>query len=89
MPLASVNGSFVVAMELNTNTGAAFDTTDTPNWDVTDVSMLTSIHTIDSSLANSYAKHILNGNNISFHTKSMVATKHLITSSSLTIPIVR
>ena len=79
----------VCELELNADTGAAFDTTNTPNWDITDVSMLTSIHTIDSSLANSYAKHILGGNSISYHTKSMVTTKHLITDSTFTIPIVR
>ena len=89
VPLALVSGGFVVEMELNSDTGAAFDTTNTPNWDITDVSMLTSIHTIDSSLANSYAKHLLGGNSISYHTKSMVTTKHLITDSTFTIPIVR
>ena len=51
--------------------------------------MLCSMQSIDSSLANSYAKHILGGNNINYHTKSMVTTKHLITGSTFTIPIVR
>ena len=89
VPLALVSGGFVVEMELNADSGAAFDTTNTPQWDVTEVSMLCSLHTIDSSLANSYAKHILSGNSISYHTKSMVVTKHLITDSTFTIPVVR
>ena len=89
MPLSLVSGGFVVELELNADTGAAFDTTNTPNWDITDVSMLCNIHTVDSSLANSYAKHILSGNSINYHTKSMVVTKHLITDSTFTIPIVR
>ena len=72
IPLSLVSGGFTIEMELNADTGAAFDTTNTPNWDITDVSMLASIHTIDSSLANSYAKHILSGNSIRYHTKSMV-----------------
>ena len=90
VPLALVSGGFTIEMELDADTGAAFDVSSNPaNWDITDVSMLTSIHTIDSSLANSYAKHILSGNSISYHTKSMVVTKHLITDSTFTIPIVR
>lgn len=88
IPLALVSGGFVIQMELNADSGAAFDTTNTPNWGITDVSFLANIHTIDSSLANSYAKHILGGNSISFSTKSMVVTKHLITDSTFTIPIV-
>ena len=88
MPLNLVSGGFVVELELNADTGAAFDTTNTPNWDITDVSMLCNIHTVDSSLANSYAKHILSGNSINYHTKSMVVTKHLITDSTFTIPTV-
>ena len=51
--------------------------------------MLCTIHDIDTSLNSSYAKHILSGNSINYHTKSMVVTKHLITDSTFTIPIVR
>ena len=37
-------------MEINADTGAAFDvSSNAANWDLTDVSMLTSIRTIDSS----------------------------------------
>ena len=68
---------------MNSDTGAAFDvSSNAANWDITSVSMLCNLHTVDSSLANSYAKHILSGNNINFHTKSMVVTKHLITDST-------
>ena len=90
VPLNLVSGGFVIELELNADTGAAFDvSSNAANWDITDVSMLCNLHTVDSSLANSYAKHILSGNSINYHTKSMVVTKHLITDSTFTIPIVR
>ena len=85
-----VSGGFVVEMEFNGDSGAAFDvSSNAANWDITDVSMLCTIHDIDTSLSSSYAKHILSGNSINYHTKSMVVTKHLITDSTFTIPIVR
>jgi hypothetical protein len=77
MPLSLVSGGVVIEMEL-ADVDQAFDSsTNTPNWEIKDVSMLCSMHTVDSSLANSYAKHILGGNSINFHTKSMVSTKHV------------
>ena len=90
MPLSLVSGGVVLECELSSDSGQAFDvSTNAANWDITDVSMLANLHTVDSSLANSYAKHILSGNSINYHTKSMVVTKHLLTDSSFTIPIVR
>ena len=89
MPMSLVSGGLVIEMELSADVDQAFDNTNTPNWELKDVSMLCSMRTIDSSLANSYAKHMLSGNSINFHTKSMVTTKHLITKSTFTIPIVR
>ena len=89
VPLALVSGGWTVEAELNADSGAAFDTTNTPNWDITSVSMLCNLHTVDSSLANSYAKHILSGISINYYTKSMVVTKHLIQDSTFTIPIVQ
>ena len=89
MPLSLVSGGIVIECELSADVDQAFDNTNTPNWEIKDVSMLCSMHTVDSSLANSYAKHVLSGNSINFHTKSMVTTKHLITGSTFTIPIVR
>ena len=69
IPLALVSGGFVIEAELNADTGAAFDvSSNAANWDITDVSMLATIHTIDSSLANSYAKHILSVTSMSYHT---------------------
>ena len=79
----------MIEMELSADVDQAFDPNNTPNWELKDVSMLCSMHSVDSSLANSYAKHVLSGNSINFHTKSMVTTKHLITGSTFTIPIVR
>jgi len=88
IPLSLVSGGVTLECEL-ADVDQAFDATNTPNWEIKDVSMLCSMHTVDSGLANSYAKHILGGNSINFHTKSMVSTKHLITGSTFTIPIVR
>ena len=79
----------MIELELSSDGGQAFDTTNTPNWQIKDVALSCNIHTIDSSLANSYAKHILSGNSINYHTKSMVVTKHLRTDSSFSLPIVR
>ena len=89
VPLSLVSGGWTVELELAADSGQGFDTTNTPNWDITDVSMLCNLHTVDSSLANSYAKHVLSGNSINYHTKSMVVTRHLVTNSTFTIPIVR
>ena len=87
--MSLVSGGLVIECELSADVDQAFDNTNAPNWELKDVSLLCSMHTVDSSLANSYAKHILGGNSINYHTKSMVTTKHLITGSTFTIPIVR
>ena len=80
----------MVEMEVNADSGASFDvSSNAAKWDISDCSMLCTIHDIDSSLSSSYAKHILSGNSINFHTKSMVVPKHLITDASFTIPLVR
>jgi len=89
MPLSLVAGGVVIEMEL-ADVDQAFDVSaHAADFEIKNVSLLCSMHTIDSSLANSYAKHILGGNSINYHTKSMVVTKHLITGSTFTIPIVR
>ena len=90
MPLSLVSGGVVIEMEVNADAGAAYDVSTNPaNFDITNVSLACNIHTVDSSLANSYAKHILSGNSINYHSKSMVTTKHLITDSSFSLNIVR
>jgi hypothetical protein len=90
MPLSLVSGGVVIEMELSSDINQAFDSsTHAANFELKDVSLLCAMHTVDSSLANSYAKHILGGNSINFHTKSMVTTKHLVTGSTFTIPVVR
>ena len=72
MPLSLVSGGVTIEMEL-ADSDQSFDTSVNPaSWEIKDVSLLCSMHTIDSSLANSYAKHILSGNSINFNTKSMV-----------------
>ena len=89
VPMSLVSGGLVIECELSGDIDQAFDNTNTPNWELKDVSMLFSMHTVDSSLANSYAKHMLGGNSINYHPKSIVTTKHLITNFTFTIPIVR
>ena len=76
LPMSLVSGGLTIEMELSADVDQAFDNTNTPNWEIKDVSMLCSMHTVDSSLANSYAKHVLSGNSINYHGKSMVTTKH-------------
>ena len=89
IPLSLCSGGVTVEMELSADSGQAFTTTNTPTWSIKDVALSCTLHQIDQSLSSSYAKHILQGNSISYHTKSMVCTKHLITGSSFTLPIVR
>ena len=60
------------------------------NWVVQDVSLLGTLHTIDSALANNYASHVLKGNPLHLHFSSVVASRHLITNgSNFTISLVR
>ena len=88
--MSLVSGGLVIECELSADIDEAFDgSDDTPNWELKDVATLCSMHTVDSSLTNSYAKHVLSGNSIDYHTKSMVTTKHLITGSTFTTPIER
>ena len=89
VPLNLCSGGVTIEMELSSDVGQAFDATNTPAWSIKDVALSCTLHQIDSSLANGFSKHILSGNNINYHTKSMVCAKHLITGSSFTIPIVR
>ena len=50
-----------------------------PNGRCTTCSMLCYLHTLDPSHAHSYRKHTSLDHSINYHTKSMVASKHLIT----------
>ena len=59
------------------------------NWICQDVSLLANLHTIDSSLANSYASHVLKGNPLHLHFTSVVATRHIAPGPSFAINLVR
>ena len=59
------------------------------NWIVQDVSLLANLHTIDSSLANSYASHVLKGNPLHLHFTSVATTRHIAPGPSFTINLVR
>jgi hypothetical protein len=61
-PLSLVSGEVALEMELSSDAAQAFDITGvgsaagSSDWEVTDMSMFCNIHTVDSNLANSYAK---------------------------------
>ena len=59
------------------------------SWIVQDVSLLGNLHTIDSTLANSYASHVLKGNPLHLHYVSVVTTRHIAPGPSFTINLVR
>ena len=89
LPMALVSGGLCLELEV-ADAGQAFDvSTNAANFDISDVALAASMHQIDSSLQNSYAKHLLSGNSINYNTKSMTCTKHLLTDSSFSINLVR
>ena len=59
LPVHLISGGLVLEFELDEK-NAAFEEA-AANWILQDVSLLGTIHTIDSSLANSYASHVLKG----------------------------
>ena len=87
LPLHLISGGLVLEFELDdadtcfTGTGNSFD--------LTDVRLYANMHTIDSALANSYASHVLRGNPLTVHFKSVVASRHLVNGSSFDINLVR
>ena len=50
---------------------------------------MANLHEIDSSLANSYASHVLRGGPLHVHYSSVVASMHLLSGPSFTINLVR
>ena len=59
------------------------------NWVLQDVSLLGTLHELDSALANSYASHVLNGNPLHLHYTSVVSSRHIVPGPSFTINIAR
>ena len=59
------------------------------DWQITDVSLLANLHETDSSLANSYAAHVLKGNPLHLHYTSVVCSRHLLPGPMLSVNLVR
>ena len=86
LPLHLISGGLVVELELD-DYGVAF--AETGPFIITDVSLLANLHEIDSSLANSYASHVLKGGPLHIHYSSVVSSRHLLTGPSFTVNLVR
>ena len=76
----------MVELELE-DFGCAF--AETGPYIITDVHLLANLHEIDSSLANSYASHVLRGGPLHIHYSSVVSSRHLVSGSSFTINLAR
>ena len=87
IPVHLVSGGLVLEFELD-DKAAAFAESDA-DWIVQDVSLLASLHTIDSGLANSYASHVLKGNPLHLHYTSVVSSRHIVAGPTFTINLVR
>ena len=59
------------------------------NWILQDLSLLGTLHEIDSALANSYASHVLKGNPLHVQYTSVYSSRHLVPGPSFTINLVR
>ena len=82
-----ISGGLILEFELD-DADTAFNETGV-SYEITDVKLLATLHTIDSALANSYASHVLKGNPLHLHYSSVVASRHLVNGSSFTISLVR
>ena len=70
LPLHLISGGLVLEYELE-DFGCAF--AETGPYIITDVHMLANLHEIDSSLANSYAAHVLRGDRYTYTTAQLSA----------------
>ena len=59
------------------------------DWQITDVALLANVHEIDSSLANTYAQHVLRSSPLHLHYSSVVASRFLVTDASFDLNMVR
>ena len=79
LPLHLISSGLVLELELE-DYGVAF--AETTPFIVTDTHLLGNLHEIDSSLANSYASHVLRGGPLHIHYSSVVSSRHLVSGSS-------
>ena len=82
-----VSGGIILEFELD-DADTAFNESGV-SYEITDVKIFATLHTIDSALANSYASHVLKGNPLHLHYSSVVSSRHLVTGSNFTISLVR
>ena len=87
IPLHLVSSGIVMEFELDDADTAFLETG--VNFEITDVKLYATLHTIDSALANSYASHVLRGNPLHLHYTSVVSSRNLVPGSSFSISLVR
>ena len=86
LPLHLISGGLVVELELE-DVGVAF--AEATPFIITDTHLMANLHEIDSSLANSYASHVLRGGPLHIHYSSVVSSRHLVSGSSFSLNLVR
>ena len=87
IPTHLLAGGIIIELDLD-DADTAFVQSNT-DWQITDVALLANVHEIDSSLANTYAQHVLRGSPLHLHYSSVVASRHLVTEASFDINLVR
>ena len=87
IPMHLLSGGLILEFELD-DADVAFDESSV-SFEITDVKLFATLHTIDSALANSYASHVLKGNPLHLHYSSVVGSRHLVNGSNFTISLVR
>ena len=86
LPLHLISGGLVIEAELDDH-AVAF--AENGPYIITDVSLLANLHEIDSSLANSYASHVLRGGPLHVHYSSVVSSRHLLSGPTFSVNLVR
>ena len=87
LPLHLISGGLILESELDVKAAAFAEVG--AIWVIQDASLLGTIHEIDSSLANSYASHVLKGNPLHLHYTSVVSSRHIVPGPTFTINLVR
>ena len=87
IPTHLLAGGLIMELALD-DADTAFVQSNT-DWQTTDVALLANVHEIDSSLANTYAQHVLRGSPLHLHYSSVVASRFLVTDSSFDLNMVR
>ena len=73
IPTHLLAGGLIIELDLD-DADTAFAESNT-DWQITDVALLATVHEIDSSLANTYAQHVLRGSPLHLHYTSVVASR--------------